>query len=221
MKLTVFNGSPRGSGSNTKILLKHFLAGFCEIEGNTYEIHYLNQVNNHEALVEKFREAETVLLAFPMYTDTTPAMVQHFIECLSPLRGRTGNPPAAFIVQYGFMEAVHGKYLKHYLEKLAARLGSPLLGIATRGGIEGIQAMTAENTKKIFEQFYELGHGFGTTGRFEPELVKVIARKERFTQNGNMAEKMKQILDGTARYWDGMLKSNHAWDNRFDKPSLD
>ena len=32
MKLTVFNGSPRGKKSNTTILLEHFLKGFMETD---------------------------------------------------------------------------------------------------------------------------------------------------------------------------------------------
>lgn len=220
MKLTVFNGSPRGTGSNTKILLEQFVRGFCETEGNTYDLFYLNRVNEHRELAETFRQAETVLLAFPMYTDTTPAQVKHFIECLAPLRRRPGNPPVAFIVQYGFHEGIHGKALAAYLEKLAKRLDAPLLGIATRGGIEGIQSMAPENTQKLFDLFYELGKGFGNSGRFDPDLTALIARKDRFPQTENMAEKMKQILNVTADYWDTMLKSNGAYEKRFDKPSL-
>jgi len=44
MRLTVFNGSPRGEESTTTILLKHFLNGFITTDGNTYEINYLNRV---------------------------------------------------------------------------------------------------------------------------------------------------------------------------------
>jgi len=44
MRLTVFNGSPRGEESTTTILLKHFLEGFITTDGNTYEIAYLNRV---------------------------------------------------------------------------------------------------------------------------------------------------------------------------------
>ncbi len=44
MKLTVFNGSPRGKGSNTRVFLEHFLKGFMIKEGNSFELVYLNRV---------------------------------------------------------------------------------------------------------------------------------------------------------------------------------
>ena len=48
MQLLVFNGSPRGKGSNTGVLLKHFLNGFMETLGNTHEIVHLNRVNKQD-----------------------------------------------------------------------------------------------------------------------------------------------------------------------------
>ena len=41
MKLAIFNGSPRGNTSNTKILLTHFIKGFEEVKGNTHIVDYL------------------------------------------------------------------------------------------------------------------------------------------------------------------------------------
>jgi len=36
-----------------------------------------------------------------------------------------GNPPLGFIVQSDFPEGLHWRYVERYLEKLAARSGSP------------------------------------------------------------------------------------------------
>ena len=97
MKLTVFNGSPRGKGSNTKILLDHFTDGFTATEGNTYELDYLVRLKENDDFIKHFREAEQVLLAFPLYFDAMPAIVKSFIESLEPLCGRKGNPDIGFI----------------------------------------------------------------------------------------------------------------------------
>ena len=79
MRLTVFNGSPRGSGSNTKILVEKFLRGFHETPGNTSEIIYLNRINKQDEFVQAFCEADHVILATPLYTDAMPAIVKTFI----------------------------------------------------------------------------------------------------------------------------------------------
>ena len=76
MKLTVFNGSPRGTGSSTSVLLEHFLHGFITAGGNTYELVYLNRVKDRDRFVNSFQEAEYVLLAFPLYTDCMPGIVK-------------------------------------------------------------------------------------------------------------------------------------------------
>ena len=123
MKLAVFNGSPRGKDSNTKVLLEHFINGFMKTDGNTYEVAYLIRVKDRGSFINLFQEAEQVLLAFPLYDDAMPAIVKTFIESLEPLCRREGNPDIGFIVQSGFPEAIHSRYVERYLAKLAARLG--------------------------------------------------------------------------------------------------
>ena len=173
MKLTVFNGSPRGKGSNTKIFLEHFLNGFVVKEGNSCELAYLNRVKDQEKLVMLFKEAETVLLAFPLYCDAMPAMVKIFIESLEPLCGREDNPDIGFIVQNGFPEAIHNRYVERYLKKLASRLGCRYTGTIIKGGGEGARIMPAQY-RKAFNIFRQLGQIYGETGQFEAELVRLV-----------------------------------------------
>ena len=78
MQLTVFNGSPRGRKSNSKIILDQFLSGFETTPGNSYELHYLNRLKETEHFVQAFAEADTVLLTHPLYTDAMPAIVKAF-----------------------------------------------------------------------------------------------------------------------------------------------
>ena len=143
MKLTVFNGSPRGKTGNTKLYLAEFLEGFAETEGNSHEVAYLNRVKDQDALVEMFTEAEAVLLGFPLYTDAMPGLVKTFIESLAPLVGRQGNPPIGFVIQCGFPGAAHLRPLERYLEKLASRLGCRYLGTIVKGGGEGARCRLA------------------------------------------------------------------------------
>ena len=114
MQLLVFNGSPRGIKSNTKIFLDSFLAGFMETPGNTFETMYLNQTRKREEFVCKFDEAQNVLIAFPLYTDAMPANVKEFIESLQSSHVYT-NKNIGFIVQSGFGEAIHSKFVERYL----------------------------------------------------------------------------------------------------------
>jgi len=137
--LTVFNGSPRGKRGNTPVLLKHLIGGFTSISGNTAEIFHLHQIKEKETFAKRFKDAECVLIGFPLYTDGMPGIVKEFIEALEPLTQRESNPPIAFLVQSGFPEGAHSRYVEQYLMALADRLNSPYLGTLVRGGCEGVR----------------------------------------------------------------------------------
>lgn len=216
MKSTVFNGSPRGKGSNTGILLEHFINGFTITEGNTCEPAYLVRVKESDNFMKLFQEAEHVLLAFPLYVDAMPAIVRTFIESLEPLCGKKGNPNIGFIVQSSFPEAIHSRYIERYLEKLAMRLGCRYMGTVIRGGVEGIRVTPAWMNKKLFKSFYELGRTFGETREFDKQVVLSLAKPERYSKFQFWVFK----LLGHNLYWNPMLKKNNAFEKRFDKPYI-
>jgi hypothetical protein len=214
VRLAVFNGSPRGKGSNAKLILEHFTNGFMATDGNAYELVYLVRVKDSENFIKLFQEAEHVLLAFPLYFDAMPAIVKTFIESLEPLRRRQGNPDIGFIVRSGFPEAIHSRYLERYLEKLAKRLGCRYKGTVIRGGGEGIRATPDRVNKKLFKSFYELGKAFGETGEFDKQIVFKLGQPERLTKFYFWFAKFITHR----RYWDKILKKNNAFEKRFARP---
>ncbi len=218
MKLTVFNGSPRGQGSNTKVLLEQYLKGFESNAGNSYEVFYLNRVKQAERFRQAFAEAEQVLLAFPLYTDAMPGLVKAFIETLEPLCGRDGNPAIGFIVQSGFPEAAHSRYVERYLEKLAARLGCSYVGAIVKGGVEGVRVRPDKANRDLFEAFYQLGRIFGETGQFDTALLHELAQPERYPRIlGPLFQLFLKTKLATS-YWDGQLRENGAYEERFARP---
>jgi len=218
MRLAVFNGSPRGGKSNTRILLEHFLQGFGQTEGNSHELYYLNQVGNQERFKQAFCEADCVLLAFPLYTDAMPGLVKQFIETLAPICGRDKNPALGFIVQSGFPEATHSRPVERYNEKLALRLGCRYLGTIVKGGVEGIQVKPPGMTRKLYSAFYLLGEAFARTGAFEPQLVGRLAKPERLSPAARFLFSLLQLTGLTNFYWNWMLKENDAFKRRFARP---
>ena len=216
-RITVFNGSPRGARGNTPILLKEFAKGF----GREYEMHHLVRVKDLEEQVRAFAEAECVWLGFPLYTDAMPGIVKHFIEALKPLRGRADNPPPiGFLVQSGFPEALHSRYVERYLEKLAARLGSPYLGTIVKGGGEAVRSMPSGATQDLFDNLGSLGSDFAGVGQLNAETLRMIARPERFPAIlGPVFQVFLRTPIGHA-YFDNMLKQNGAYERRFARPFM-
>lgn len=219
MKLTVFNGSPRGKESNTAILLEHFLKGFMETEANSYELEYIAD-KEIEKLVEMFKNASNVILAFPLYTDCMPGIVKTFIDSLKHLCGKQDNPSIGFIVQGGFPEAYQSRFVERYLKKLAKRLNCHYTGCAVKGGIEGTRMMPQFMTRKIFNSFYEIGRIYGNSGRFNEELLKKLAKPEHLSLLSRLFFRFAMLTGMAHIYWNKQLKKNKAFEKRFDKPYI-
>jgi multimeric flavodoxin WrbA len=219
MQLTVFNGSPRGRKGNTKIVLDHFLNGFESNPKNSYEVYYLNRLKDTKISMQAFAEAETILLAHPLYTDAMPAIVKHFIEQLEPLVGRDSNPTLGIIVQSGFVAAAHSRYVEHYWEKLSRRLGSPYLGALIKGGCEPLHR-GEKQFQKVLDGFYELGKEFGETGQFNENMVKKLAEPEKISTLMRLIVQLIWKVSGNG-YWDDWLKENEAYESSFAQPYVD
>jgi multimeric flavodoxin WrbA len=216
--LTIFNGSPRGRKGNTPIMLKQFGDGFASVAGHSYEIYNLNRLKELGENAQRFAEAECVWLGFPLYTDAMPGMVKSFIETLAPLRGRKNNPPVGFLVQSGFPEALHSRYVERYLQKLAARLEAPYLGTIVKGGGEGVRMMPDHMNAELFEALQGLGKGFAQTGGLNIDLLPIVAGVERYPAILAPAFKIYLRLPRASWYWDSQLKQNGVYEERFAKP---
>jgi len=212
--VTIFNGSPRGKKGNTPIMLGEFMKGF----GGETNIHHIIRVKEIDDQVRAFEEADCVWLGFPLYTDGMPGVVKSFIEALDPLKGRDNNPPMGFLVQSGFPEGLHSRYVERYLEGLASRLGSPYLGTIIKGNGEGTRIMPAEANQSLFEKLNCLGAGFKETGKLDPGILKKIAKPERFPVILNPIYRFFLRLPIAHGYFDRMLHENNAYEKRNDRP---
>jgi hypothetical protein len=213
-RLTLFNGSPRGRRGNTPILLDQLAKGF----GGATEMHHLVRINETDKFVRAFAEAECALIGFPLYTDAMPGVTKHFIEALEPLVGRADNPPLGFLVQSGFPEGLHSRYVERYLEKLAARLGSPYLGTIVRGNGEGVRVMPPEANRGLFENLQTLGAGLAREGLLEPQILAHIAVPERYPFYLWPVFQVFLRLPLAHAYFDDMLKKNGVYERRFAGP---
>ncbi|HOK44026.1 MAG TPA: hypothetical protein PLD49_10240 [Thermoclostridium caenicola] len=65
MKLTIFNGSPRGENSNTSIIIKWLEEGILSREGCSLEIFRLNRTEEHDNYAARFGASDGIILVFP------------------------------------------------------------------------------------------------------------------------------------------------------------
>ena len=216
-RITVFNGSPRGKKGNTPLMLEELMKGF----GGGHETFHLIRVNDLEQQTQAFSEAKCVWLGFPLYTDGMPAVVKTFIEALEPFKGRENNPPLGFLVQSGFPEGLHSRYVERYLANLADMLGSPYLGTIVKGNGEGTRIMPAEMNRKLFDNLQTLGRGLKENGELDPEVLRLVAKPERYPLIFGPLFRAFLKTKMSHSYFDRMLVENDAFDRRNDRPLLE
>jgi hypothetical protein len=216
--LLLLDGSPRGSRSNTSRMLARVTEGWVSAAGESPTLLHLANSADFERAVAAFGAAETVVLGTPLYTDSMPALVKRFVEALAPRVGRDDNPRLGFLIQSGFDEPLHSRYLERYFEKLARRLGSPYAGTIVRGSGEALQVMPDEACKRLFGHLRSCGAELASDGEFSAATLAAIAGKERLAGLKLQLYRVVQHTPLASFYWDSQLKKNGAWVQRFAAP---
>jgi NAD(P)H-dependent FMN reductase len=220
--LVLLNGSPRGERSNSMKMLHRVAEGWQRSGGAQPEVLHLARHAQFERAVEAFAGADVVLLGTPLYTDAMPALVKAYIEALAPrvesAQAGSPNPTLAFLVQGGFPEAAHSRPLERYLEKLAARLGSHYAGTIVRGNGEALQSMPEQANRKLWARLQVLGEQLARDGRFGAAELKAVAGIEHLSPFGAFLANLACKIPLVQFYWNGQLKKNHAWEQRFAAP---
>lgn len=215
MKLTFINGSPRGVSSNTGKLMEHFISGFLETPGNSVDTFYvIKERPGFENIINALKEAEVALLGFPLYVDAMPGSVKEFVEALAPLKGKLNGLRMMYLVQNGFPETCHNRYVERYCEKLTHRLGFIYGGAICKGGCEGLSVQPPVLVEKVFNLFNETGRAFGRSGELDRELLAKLARPENI--KGDMVKQVAQMVNGFL--WDQWMKKNGVEHLSFAKP---
>src|SRR6056297_2906336 len=132
MTCALFNGSPRAKGGNTAILLEEFRKGW----GSEAPEQLFIYRDDEKKLLAAYRESETTLMAFPLYTDMMPGRVKRLLEILED-EGFEGKR-LGVIVQSGFPEAAQSSHVVEYFKHLVTSRGGIFIGGVIRGGVEGL-----------------------------------------------------------------------------------
>lgn len=218
MKLTILVGSPRAHKSNSQFLINSFLKGLFHTGGVEYRIAYLQRIRLTPKHLEYFRQADVILMWTPLYTDSMPGNVMHFIEQLAPLRGKCHHQKIGYFIQSGFPETVHSRALEAYFRKLTQRLGATYLGTVIKGGAEGLILRPAWTTKKVRKQVENLGAHFAENQEWNEKIRQKLAGQEHLNRSTLFFLRMLDALGLSNGYWKYLLKKNHAYEKRFAKP---
>lgn len=216
MKLTVINGSPKGENSNTKLLTDAFLVGFHKTVGNQSKEFFLSQNTPVHEMQRDFIHAEAVILAFPLYSDSMPAMVKEYFENLENFKSSNPGIKLGYIVQSGLPESYHSFFVARYLKKVSTLFDADYLGTVIKGGVEGMREKPSLMRRKTIKRFEKLGELFGKYGRFDQGIIKKLSFPVKLSPQRLLFFKLAGILKLNNLYWNYQLKSNKAYEKRFD-----
>jgi len=214
MRLKIYNCSPRGTGSNSRLMSDAFAEGFCESGGNTWEEYMVANNKGFEEGLSSFGAEGINLVVFPVYVDAMPGLAKKFIESLEPFRGCLYSTRSLFLIHTGFPEETHTRPMERYLTKLASRLGAPFDGTIRVGASEGIRHPDSKRGGKLLQQFRELGRGYAATGELDGAILEKLAGPKRLP--GFVGWLVLPFVNyfGFGRE----LRRNGAYHKRFDRP---
>ncbi len=216
-KLAVFNGSPRFKNSNSKALITEFLKGYHRIIKDEVPVYYLASTKDRRENINAFKNADVIILFFPLYTDCMPGIVKEFFEdvmCLSNL----SEKKLGFVVQSGFPETIHLFAIEKYLEKFVKHLSCEYLGTVVKGGVESIRFQRKKRTDKLFFKFNDLGEYYAFTGSFSSEIINSFHKFFKIPPFFQFIFGLVIKLGMLNSYWNTNMKKNGVYDRRFDKP---
>ncbi len=193
MRWLAFNGSPRGRKSNTHIMLERIREGMEKEAARgplsarvDWDELLLNRVKKHEELLDRIAEADGIIFAYPLYTDSMPGIALQFLQALcarrecaeaeherteaervegSAAKRLTHCPPALFLVHSGFPEGVHTAHLPEVHAHICSRTGLQYAGTVRKPGSEGVRLMPAFMLRSLFRTLRDVGAELVAAGR--------------------------------------------------------
>lgn len=214
MKITVFNGSPRGPGGNTHFIVSEFCQGAQEAGAEIHQVFLAHKTIHHcmgcfscwirtpgrcvhkddmAGLLERFCDAEVIVLATPVYIDNVTGLMKNFLDRLIPLalpyfeKDQTGqcrhafrrNLPKKFVVvsNCGFPEQSHFEVVRLWARRMMRNFGGELAGEIYRGGGELFRSPVmresplAEDYRAVLRQ---AGREVGAGGAMATETSRAL-----------------------------------------------
>lgn len=197
-KVLVLYGSPKGERGASANIAGHVIEG---IRGGGADVsslsiyRSLDQEEAFERLVKAYDEAESVVLAFPLYIDTLPAGVTEALARLLPRReGMTRRRRQLLVIcNCGFPESQHCRYALRSCQLFAERMGMEFWGgvaIGQGGMLGGGNGEQARANRRQVEALRSMGSRLAGGKAIPAEAVELLARpaipSRMYTLFGNM-----------------------------------
>lgn len=171
MKLMIFNGSPRGSKSNSSRMIPWITDRPVE------EICYLNKTSLHRSFIERSQSADALLFVFPLYVDSMPGITKAFFEHMETDKEAFSSKPVYFVIHSGFPEMIQSKSLCRYIEYFAITImNMDYRGTVIIAGSEAMQMAPDGAFRKLQSNLKVIGNAI-ENNKVIPENINILINK--------------------------------------------
>ena len=185
-KIMILNASPRAPRSNSKQYAGLFTR-YWPGESEYFELRH----DNHSALIERMEAFSDVLLVFPLYVDSLPVALLHFLKSLES-HPANQKPVLSVLVNCGFFEPQQNDVAVEMMRLYCAQNGYPFGSVLKIGSGEAI--LTTPFRVLLYAKIKKLARS-------------IRARRYR-TLQVTMPLPKKTFLKASASYWKNCGKRN-------------
>lgn len=217
MQLLIINGSPKLNISNTGVMIEGFkkhIHGF-----NPIHVATLNQTPD-DKLVEQIKEADHIVIAMPLYGYAMPAQVLNLLQRIYDSSNALAGKSYGFIIQYGFIEAIHARPLERYFIDFVETIQGEYLGTIIKGGCDSLyNQINSKQSRLILDGISRIGEAYSQDLVFDTELVKTYSLPESQEKKANKFMMKMMVFFANKFYWKKKFNKNGVTEKEsFAKP---
>jgi len=203
MKISIFNGSPRGPLGNSGQAIEKIK----ENMKNPHDVYCLRETEKHHEFIQAAMDSDLYVLIFPLYTDAMPAIVMAFIEALHVYQSKLANKKIYFIVHSGFPEAKQSYYVRDYLIELSKKLKLQVIDTIVMGG---------DQSKLPY--FTHIGEEIDQLKVIDDKTKDILLNPISF--DSFPLEEVNGFITHTNEFMNNVIKSNDCLEDSYRKPYL-
>ncbi|HQY93253.1 hypothetical protein [Caldilinea sp.] len=212
-------GSAKRAGESTSEALGAYLATRLRVQGvevTTFAVHRaLRTPARTRTLLAAVDDSDLLMLAFPLYVDTLPALVTQALETIAAHRHALGAPRPSWLLALancGFPEAAHNEVALEICQNFAAEAGMRWAGglaLGAGGAVHG-GAIAGRGMTHTVARALDLTAAALSTDQPAPEEALALMRTplmpgRLYTLMGNLG-------------WHRMAQRNRVWRRLDDRP---
>lgn len=216
MKLTIYNGSPRGSKSNSNTLADILCKGFDS--STIISRHNIHKSDNHSDAITD--NGDAYFIVFPLYADAMPYAVKLFFEKMDENKALFKDKPMYYFIHSGFPEAKQSRLLERYLKYFTKIIGAQYMGTAIMGNSEMTRYMSEKSKRraKIQENMKLFAKDIVEGKPFNKASIEYFRGMEVMPKFIMLL--LKKFPSVFNKGFDFMFKKNGAYEKRYNQPYI-